>query len=156
MFELNIPGFGNLEIKNIVLDYNGTIAKDGVFFSELTEIINELSGSMDIYVITADTFGTVENNLSSLNVKIHKLKSDFESQEKHEFVKSLGSENTLSIGNGSNDALMLKESRVGICIMGEEGCSQKALSNSDIVIRNTKLALELLKNPQRLKATLRY
>lgn len=29
MIEINIPGFGSLELDHLVLDYNGTMALDG-------------------------------------------------------------------------------------------------------------------------------
>ncbi len=60
------------------------------------------------------------------------------------------------MGNGSNDELMLKESSIGICIIGQEGCSTRALNSADLAINNIKDALELLIFPNRLKATLRF
>lgn len=156
MLNLDIPGYGNLELENIVLDYNGTIAKDGKFISELEHIISDLSKVFKIYVITADTFGTVEKNLKNLDVTIKKLFGNSEREEKKQFINMLGSEKTVAIGNGNNDILMLSEAKIGICIIGEEGCAKTALENADIVIGSIKSALELFKNPKRLIATLRY
>lgn len=156
MINIDIPGYGNLELENIVLDYNGTIAKDGKFKEELEGLISDLSKVFKIYVITADTFGTVEKNLKNIEVNIKKLVGNSERYEKQAFIKELGSNKTVAIGNGNNDILMLSEAQIGICIMGEEGCAKAAIENSDIVIGNIKLALELFKNPKRLIATLRY
>ncbi len=156
MLNIDIPGYGNLELENIVLDYNGTIAKDGKFISELERLISDLSKVFKIYVITADTFGTVEKNLKNLDVTIKKLVGNSEREEKQLFIKELGSNKTAAIGNGNNDSLMLSEAQLGICIVGEEGCARGALENSDIAIGNIKLALELFENPKRLIATLRY
>jgi soluble P-type ATPase len=50
---------------------------------------------------------------------------------------------------------MLKESRLGICVLGPEGTSSEAISNCDLVISNINAALDLLLNPERLIATLR-
>lgn len=156
MLNIDIPGYGNLELENIVLDYNGTIAKDGKFISELEHIISDLSKNFKIYVITADTFGTVEKNLKNLDVTIKKLFANSEREEKQQFINRLGSEKTVAIGNGNNDMLMLSEAQIGICIIGEEGCAKMALENADIVVGSIKSALELFKNPKRLIATLRY
>lgn len=156
MLNLDIPGYGNLELENIVLDYNGTIAKDGKFISELEILISDLSKVFKIYVITADTFGTVEKNLKNLDVTIKKLVGNSEREEKEQFIKELGSKHTVAIGNGNNDSLMLLKAQLGICIVGEEGCARGALENADIAIGNIKLALELFENPKRLIATLRY
>ena len=35
--KINIPNFKNIELKNIVCDYNGTIAKDGKLLAGVSE-----------------------------------------------------------------------------------------------------------------------
>jgi soluble P-type ATPase len=40
---IDIPGWGNIDIKNIVIDLNGTIATDGRIALEVKEKINSLS-----------------------------------------------------------------------------------------------------------------
>ena len=52
---VEIPGRETLEIKDIVFDYNGTIAIDGKLIGDVSKNINELSSSFNFYVITADT-----------------------------------------------------------------------------------------------------
>ena len=37
VISISIPGWGNMEIENIVLDLNGTIATDGKISSEVKE-----------------------------------------------------------------------------------------------------------------------
>ena len=60
MIEISIPGWGDMEIENIVLDLNGTIATDGKIPSEVKEKINSLSNEAKIYLLTVDTQGTAE------------------------------------------------------------------------------------------------
>ena len=60
---IEIPGRETLEIKDIVFDYNGTIAIDGKLIGDVSKNINELSSSFNFYVITADTYGTVKKEL---------------------------------------------------------------------------------------------
>lgn len=156
MIRVDIPGYGEIEINNLVLDYNGTLATGGHLIDGLEGVINELAKKIKVYVITADTFGNVEKELMNLPLEIIKLNSGDERRKKLELIQRLGEKVTVSIGNGNNDELMLKESIVGICIIGSDGCSKKAINCADVLIKDIKNALELLLYTDRLKATLRY
>ena len=70
-------------------------------------------------------------------------------------LKRLGKGKTICIGNGSNDAAMLKEAAIGICVLGKEGASVRALINSDLVVTDINSALDLILHTDRLIATLR-
>ena len=60
MIELQIPGWGHLEIQNLVLDFNGTLATDGTLIEGVAQQLCRLhEQGVNIYVITADTNGTV-------------------------------------------------------------------------------------------------
>jgi len=155
VLELNIPNWGNLEIENLLLDYNGTIALDGRLKEEIKPLILTLSKTLKIYVITADTFGSVKEELKDLPVEILILNSLNHTKEKRDFLNKLGSNSTIAIGNGNNDSLMLKDSIVSIAILGEEGCSMEAINSANILSPSIKYALELLINTKRLIATLR-
>ncbi len=50
----------------------------------------------------------------------------------------MGTEHTVAIGNGSNDVLMLKESAIGICVVGGEGASTAALLSADVVVNDIR------------------
>jgi soluble P-type ATPase len=156
MLRIEIPGYEVLAIDHLVLDFNGTIAKDGSLIEGVAELIKEIAQSIDIYVITADTYGNVQFELRDLPINIIKIETNDEKNEKRMLIKKLGSKVTASIGNGNNDEWMLEESRLGICIIGQEGCSTKALHGADIAITDIRNALELFTFPNRLKATLRY
>jgi soluble P-type ATPase len=142
-------------IEHIILDYNGTIAKDGILKKEIDSLLKELSKHYVLHVITADTFGSVKEQIKAYDIKLHILKSEDHTKEKKDYVTSLGSDISLSIGNGNNDTKMLEIAKVGIAILGDEGCSTKALLVSDIVCKSIKDALELPLHPKRLLATLR-
>ena len=58
MLTIDIPGWGNMDTENILLDLNGTLATDVKIPSEVKEKINSLSQKAKIYIITADTQGT--------------------------------------------------------------------------------------------------
>ena len=151
--KIMIQNVGEIEIKNIVLDYNGTIAKDGQVKESVKKYIKELSSKFDIYVITADTHGSAAKNLEDTGVKLKILTTSNHTKEKESFVKNLG--NAFAVGNGSNDALMLKAADIGVCVIEDEGACVKSVINSDIVCRSIEEAFELLIKPKRIIATLR-
>jgi soluble P-type ATPase len=78
MINIEIPGYGNLYIENVLMDYNGTIASGGKLISSLKNIIEKLSNKANLYVITADTFGTVSRELENLPIEIIKIKKNDE------------------------------------------------------------------------------
>ncbi|MDL1969930.1 MAG: HAD family hydrolase [Candidatus Desulfofervidaceae bacterium] len=153
---ISIPGLGNLNFKYLVLDLNGTLALDGKLLPGVTERLQKLNESFKkIYVITADTHGTATEVFKGLPVEIYKITSSTETAEKQAFVKALGSDVCIAIGNGANDALMLRESGLGICVLGKEAAALSTLLNADVVVQDINDALDLLLFPKRLVATLR-
>ena len=153
--KVNIPGKEEIEILNIVFDYNGTIAIDGKLIKGIRKSINELSNSFKFYVITADTYGSVEKELEDTNCELIKIPKSSQDISKLDFIKSLGSSTTLSVGNGRNDKLMLKESILGIAILQDEGLCTETLLNSDILVKSIFDVFSYLEDSNRLIATLR-
>lgn len=153
--KVNIPGKEEIEIQNVVFDYNGTIAIDGKLIDGIEKNINELSNSFRFYVITADTYGSVERELKNTNCEIIKIGTSSQDVSKLEFINSLNSSITLSVGNGRNDKLMLKESILGIAILQDEGLCTETLLNSDILVKSIFDVFSYLKDSNRLIATLR-
>jgi soluble P-type ATPase len=138
-----------------VLDYNGTLAIDGDMISGIKELIEKLSKDLNIHVITANTFGSAHQNLAGTNTNLVIIDRGNEVQQKTNFVKSLNPQTVVAIGNGANDALMLKLSALGVAVMQAEGVSTQALMNADIACNSIIDALGLLLNPLRIAATLR-
>jgi hypothetical protein len=58
MVRLDIPGNDTILIEHVVLDFNGTLALDGILIPGVAERLVELSRLVTIPVITADTNGT--------------------------------------------------------------------------------------------------
>ena len=152
---IEIPGREKIEIKDIVFDYNGTIAIDGKLIGDVSKNINELSSSFNFYVITADTYGTVKKELENTNCKVITIPALSQDMAKLNFVKELGLNTCLSVGNGRNDKLMLKETILGIAILQDEGLCTETLLNSDILVKSIFDVFAFLKNSNRLIATLR-
>lgn len=156
MFEVKIPGFGDLKIEHIVFDLNGTLVIDGVLNEEIAYLASLLKETYELKftLITAATRGVPNEIAAKIGAEI-KIITGNEALAKEKYVKSLGEERVCAIGNGANDALMLKTAALGICILGEEGASKEAIINSDIVVRSIEDALRLFLHPKRLIATLR-
>ena len=155
MIEIAVPGRGHLSLEVLVLDYNGTLALDGILPDHVKKKITLLANLLEIHIITSDTFGSVALQCKGLPVKITVLTTNNHVQEKADHLTQLGERMVVAIGNGANDELMLQKAQLGILILGAEGCSSRALAASDIVVKDIIDALDLLLKPQRLIATLR-
>ena len=155
MIKLDIPGRGVFEFENIVLDLNGTLSVDGKIHPKARDKINLLAKRAKIYVLTADTRGEADQILDRLKTEIVPLSGDNTSREKTKLIQAIGPSQTVAIGNGYNDHLMVKEAALGLCIIGKEGASIETIKNSDVVLQDVLDALDFLLKPLRNKATLR-
>lgn len=155
MIEMTIPGRGTIRLENLVCDVNGTLAEDGELIPGVAKKFELLSDHLKIHLITADTLGKQTKIDDQLNLKAIRVTPGDEARQKLDFIKKLGSETCAAIGQGANDALMLKEAAIGICVLSAEGTSAAALVSCDIVTRDIISALELFEKTQRIQATLR-
>ncbi|MBS3757516.1 MAG: ATPase P [Desulfobacterales bacterium] len=152
---IQIPGYGELTLQSLVMDYNGTLAIDGKPVDGVRDALIKLSEDLDLHVLTADTFGIAREGLEGIPCRLTILPKDDQQGGKLRFVQDLGPGQTVSIGNGRNDQLMLKASALGIAVILKEGASVETLQAADVVCPCIVSALELLLNPLRLTATLR-
>ncbi|PMP69168.1 MAG: ATPase P [Thermodesulfobacterium geofontis] len=155
MLEIEIPGRTRITLKYLVSDFTGTLSVDGNLVPGVKEKLNLISQFLEIYILTADTFGKVKEALKEVKVKIHFLDPGNEDIQKENFVKALGSEYVIALGNGKNDRKMVKIAKIGVAVMLEEGCAVETLLNSDILVKSPLDALDLILNPKRLIAVLR-
>ena len=155
MIQIEIPGYKTLELKHLVLDHNGTLACDGILIKGVKNCLEQLANDLKIHVLTADTFGKASSQLEGVPCSLSILPADNQDVGKLDYVKGLGCENTVCIGNGRNDRLMLKEASLGIAVALKEGVALTTLVSADVVCTSIVSALELLLNPLRLTATLR-
>lgn len=154
MIEYNIPGREKIIIENLCLDYNGTIAYNGELIDGVEEKIMELKNKIDIFVLTADTYHTVENQCAHLGIKVKTFDKEGAAQCKLEIVNSLG-KNTAVIGNGFNDIEMFDASSLSIAVIEKEGVCAKLLNHADIVVTSIIDAMDLILDENKMKATLR-
>ncbi len=155
MIELTIPGRGELRIEHIVTDVNGTLAVDGILPEGLARRIGALRDRLTIHLLTADTHGRQAVIDQQLNLTAVRIKGGNEAQQKADYVKNLGANSVIAIGQGANDAAMLKEAALSICVMSKEGVAVETLLAADLLVPDIFAALDLFDKPLRLIASLR-
>jgi len=155
MIVIDIPGFTKLQLKYMVLDYNGTLAVDGDMLPGVKETLVKLATQLEIHVITADTFGKVEKGMQGIPCQLSIMPVKDQDHGKRVYVQNLGRNHSVCIGNGRNDRLMLKEAVLGIAVILGEGAAAETIQAADVVCNSIISALELLIHPLRLVATLR-
>jgi P-type E1-E2 ATPase len=151
---LDIPGRGILELEHLVLDLNGTIALDGEVLAGVPERLAALLEKLPVHLVTADTQGRAAVIAEQLQVRLVLVTPGDEAEQKRALVERLGAERVVAIGNGANDAGMLRAAALGIAVLGPEGLAVEALQAADVVA-TIHDALDLLLHPRRLVATLR-
>ncbi|MGZ9223864.1 MAG: HAD family hydrolase [Anaerolineales bacterium] len=155
MIELNIPGRGLLRLQHLVTDVNGTLAVDGQLIEGIAKKIGLLNDRFTIHLLTADTHGRQAVIDQQLNLTAVRIQPGMEAEQKAEYVRNLGAEAVVAIGQGANDAAMLKEAALGICVMSQEGAATETILSADLMMPTITAALELLDKPLRLVASLR-
>ena len=156
MVSIDIPGKGKLNIENLVLDFNGTIAYDGNIKNGIREKIQRVHEmGINIYILTADTYHQAAEQCKDMPVTLEIFDVDNAALSKREIVNNIDSKLTMTIGNGNNDVEMFEESILSVAVIGDEGCAVKAIFAADIITNNIDDAIDLLLNPHRIKATLR-
>ena len=155
MIEILIPGYKTFRFQHLVLDVNGTIAKDGQLIEGIEELLTELRSKLEIHLITADTHGNQEAINRQLALAAIRIPAQNQAEAKLDYVETLGADKIVAMGNGANDAAMLERAALGIAVIGPEGAAVKTLQKADVVAPDIHSALELLLFPKRLIATLR-
>ena len=154
MLKINIPGREEMTLSHLILDYNGTIAEDGLIIESIRPRLAQLSESLSIYVITADTHGTAAQRCAGLPLQVLTFPTTQVGEIKATEARKL-SGGVVTIGNGFNDIQMSDAADLSICVMGKEGCCGALLSHCDVVVTSIDDALDLLIKTDRLRATLR-
>jgi soluble P-type ATPase len=136
----------------LVLDFTGTLSEGGKLLPGVEDRLRELVSELRIVVLTADTFGTAREALRESPVEVQVIRDGW---HKAEVVSALGGGEVIAIGNGRNDVPMMEVAGLRIAVMGPEGAAAGLLACVDVVTRDIRDALDLIRDPLRLKATLR-
>jgi soluble P-type ATPase len=156
---IDIPGFGLRRIRTVVTDYTGTHSCGGAIRPAVKGRLRALRKLVDLHVVTADSFGTADRELKGIAEPYH-LRAARHDREKAAYVRRFDLAHVAAFGNGNNDRLMLKAVRDGgglaIAVDNGEGCAADAIRNAHLFIVGAAKALDLLLDPTRCKATLRF
>ena len=155
MIELNIPGRGMVQLEHLVSDVNGTLAVDGRLIDGVSRGLLALQDRVRLHLLTADTHGRQETIDQQLGMTAVRIPPGQEARSKAEYVERLGAERVVALGQGANDAGMLRQAAIGVCILSAEGAAVETLTAADLVVPDILSALGLLENPLRLVASLR-
>ncbi|HSW37614.1 MAG TPA: hypothetical protein VLG37_04585 [Candidatus Saccharimonadales bacterium] len=148
-----IPGIGELELKTIILDLNGTLSVAGQLVSGVKERISKLKEQgFKILFFSGNTRGDADQIATELGVDW--LLAKGAEDKKNEALK-LGPETCVSIGNGLIDLELMKIVKLGIVTLQAEGVNIQTLLACEIVVPTINDALDLFIDPDRLIATLR-
>ena len=155
MININIPGRKNYIIENIVFDYNGTIAVDGKIAHATKEKLVLLCNMANVYVLTADTYGSAAKECEGLSLTLKTFPKDNAADYKKKIVKEIGKETTICFGNGYNDIKMFEVAELSVAVLEREGMCAKLLVNSDVLVKSIEDGINLLLDTKALIATLR-
>ena len=157
MISIDIPGREHpLEIEALVLDYNGTIAKDGALIEGIPKRLIKLAEAVEVYVLTADTYGTVRGQCEPLGVTVRTFPHAGAGVCKEEIVLELRrNAKVCAVGNGFNDVQMMDAADFAVAVLDAEGMYAGLLPHADILVRSAEEALDLFLKADRLRATLR-
>jgi len=155
MIELNVPGKGVILLEHLVSDVNGTLALDGQLIDGVSRALGALRDRLTLHLLTADTFGRQAEINRILGLEAVRIPPGGEAEAKAAYVRRLGAGAVVAIGQGANDAAMLREAGLGICVLSPEGLAVEALTAADVIAPNILEALALLEHPLRLVASLR-
>ncbi len=153
--KIDIPGYRVLEIENIVMDFNGTIAIDGIMRESVKSRIIRLAEQFKVHVITSDTQGTASRELEGLPVTLRIFNNSSAGECKLRTVNELGCGKCACVGNGNNDLAMFRAAALSIAVLETEGLYAPILSEADLLVKSSEDALDLLLDTKRLISGLR-
>jgi len=150
---LTVPGRADLVLHRLLMDVNGTLTRNGRLLDGVQPRVETLRAALDLRLLSADTFGTLDDVASALGgVEVTRVSSG---ADKAALAHDLGADTCVALGNGANDEQMLATVALGIGVLGPEGAAPQTLAAADVVTASAQDALDLLLEPRALAATLR-
>src|SRR5262245_49841608 len=150
---VSVPGGTDLRLDNLLLDVNGTLTNRGQLIDGVQPRIDRLRSALDIHLLSADTFGTLDAVAEQLGgPMVTRISSG---KEKAAYAERLGAAGCAAVGNGANDQPMLSAVGLGIAIIGPEAVSARTPVAAAVATTTVADALELILEPATLTATLR-
>ena len=153
MLNFSIPGRDEaVEIRNLILDLNGTLAVDGIVVAGVKERLDALRDRLRLLLFTGDTQGNAAAIAEDLGLEVRVTPN---AEAKAAQARLLDPAHTATIGNGRIDLELFRTVRLKIGVVQAEGAAPVTLLEADVVVPTITDALDLLLKPKRLIATLR-
>jgi len=154
MISILRPGQEPLNVDFILIDFDGTLAIDGRVHPKAKDKVNLLAKRAKIYVLAKGEKERVEGVLNKVKTEVVWIPPEGASQAKLDLLRQLGGSRTVAIGNGVEDAPMIEEASLGICMLSQEGTAASTLQKADLVFTSILDALDFLLKPLRQQGTL--
>jgi len=146
-------GVGEIELTNIILDLNGTLAINGKLVEGVKNRLVKLKQmGFNLYLFTGDQRGNAIDLASEISIKVQKATT---SDEKEALTMKLETEKTVAIGNARIDIGTFKSCKLRIGTLQAEGIHTEILPYIDILVPSINDALDLLINSDVFNATMR-
>ena len=150
---INAPNNVQLDIKNIVLDLNGTLANYGIISEETKELIQKLKAlNYRIILISGDIRGNAATIAKELGIDLLLGKN---SNEKAKQIQKFNSNNTAAIGNARIDIGTFQNAILSIATLQQEGIHTDIIKYVDIIVPSIEDALRLFIDTKSIEGTLR-
>lgn len=141
-----------MPFSDLVFNYSGTLSQDGILLPGIAQRLRDMAKIIRVSVLTADTFGKAVRQLGDLPIDVKVVRTG---TEKADFVRRLGPERVIAIGNGRNDVPMMSIAGLSVAVIGPEGAAGELLRVARVVVTDIHHALDLIIYPLRCKAVLR-
>jgi soluble P-type ATPase len=149
---LEIPSQAVVTIDHLLLDVNGTLTHRGQLLDGVPERLSQLREAVEVHLLSADTFGTLDELATEVGVKATRVQHG---SEKRAMAIELGADRCAAVGNGRNDVEMLSVVKLALAVVGAEGAASATLVAADAVFTSVVDALDLLLEPSVAASTLR-
>lgn len=150
---IKAPNNKTIEIENIILDLNGTLANYGRVSERSKELLQQLKQlNYNIVLISGDIRGNASIIAKELDIT---LLLGADSQEKAQQMQLFDKEKTVAIGNARIDIGTFQNAIISIATLQSEGIHVGILKYVDIIVPSIEDALNLFIEPKALEGTLR-
>ncbi len=148
-----IPGVGDMEIRTIVLDLNGTLSVHGNIVEWVPERLKKLRElGFEIVLFTGDQRWNAQELCDELGIGFKKANS---LEDKEKYFLEYDPETTVAIGNARIDIGKFRHAKLSIATLQSEWIHTGILEYVDIIVPNICDALDLFLDSDGLIATLR-
>lgn len=149
----NPVGVGELELVNIILDLNGTLAVGGKLVEGIEPRLIKLKElGYTLFLFTGDQRGNAAELAQKIGIEIQRATT---TEEKRTLTDKIDVSKTVAIGNARIDIGTFVTTKLRIATLQAEGIHTEILQYVDIIVPSINDALDLLIDPNIFNATMR-